>query len=257
MSLSKYLCLLFVLFACVTTASESEKNNPLKEIYGVYWTVYEEFTDAQFTKGFMFINEKELTGYDGCNSFGTSYTYSSESGFEIGDIISTQLACLDQSKPFFPPLVDTKSFEIKGSQLILHLKSGDKVVYYSAGLKSLKNHPLTQNDWILQSSNHPYFNVVRKENRLPLLRFMDNGNFIMNYNDDKSDLKAKNYMSGICNLGEKKILLKYYGTSQTMSMPKAEDARLAESVINAQNYHFKEGQLVLRNQNHYFVFEAK
>lgn len=260
----KLVLLLFVLTGALIANSfktQSQVNKrvdvSLEEIMGIYWSPEKISDDNQYRKGFIMNEDYSLSGYDGCNHFGCSFEYHESSGFTIGDVISTQLACLDEDY-FFPSLTATQSFELKGNQLVLHLKNGQQEVFYSGGLNSLKNHPLTENNWMMIQSNHPDFEAVAQENRLPLLKFTEEQKFFLNYSPEKENLKQGNYYAGICNLSEENIFLKYEESRGSLSMPNAEDNNLAYLVLNSQEYQLDKdlNELTLVNSQFKFVFTA-
>jgi heat shock protein HslJ len=254
---------LFLVACSFTLESQAQKTSkvgtPTDKIIGIYWmTAQEKEANTSRKQGFSFSDSRNFTGYDGCNSFYGSFTYSEKEGFRIKNIITTELECIEKA-PLFQTgfFYSAKSFEVKQNELFFydaHKKEVARFVSFTNPDK--KELPVPTGDWKMVDSNHQYFQTVQQAKREPYLRLLKDRRFVVCYNNDKSKSWTEvNYFAGYCNANEKQLFFQINANASVLSMPEGEDSYLAQSLQYAQTWEMKGKQLVIKNGETYFVFE--
>jgi heat shock protein HslJ len=126
----KYLLVPFLFFSFAHTTMAQW--NDISKIVGIVWKAEGKEGDI------VFKDDKTLGGYDGCNSYGGSYTFTPKKGFDVRNLVSTERFCEPQDNMFqYGFLYSATEFRLKKKTLIFYNKDR-KVV---ARLQQQKNPP--------------------------------------------------------------------------------------------------------------------
>lgn len=99
------------------------QRDDLKALIGTTWVA----TDGSLGT-LIFKNEKTLGGYDGCNNYGSQYSFEVGKGFILEDITATERLCTDV-KTFSPHFLgSTASFRVR--------RKGKEVIFYDKDKKT-------------------------------------------------------------------------------------------------------------------------
>lgn len=224
------------------------------EAQNIYWMAAPYTEHRARLGGFVFWPDGRAHVYDGCNTEFMSYAVE-EGTLILRDSHTTAVYCFDVLL-FAPHLAQSVAMRVKDDRLFIDHKDGTRDVYFAAGTRSLRGHPLGGARWELIKSNDPHHDKIEAAGRLPVLVFDEDRGFLLNHDKDKRDLIANNFDAGLVNLGETAIF--FYTTSAkgslTDDLPGGEDATLATHLLNCSRYSLDDGNLTIRDNTHWFTF---